>query len=148
MLMFDMGCSSSSTVRVKVDMTSLYLAPFDRGVKIWAKASSFIVLGKLCVTDIGRCKEKKADKASAVDSQMSVGNLRNVRGCRVYIHSLGTCCVLGTEGRAPWASVVSLALRRLRFSLPVLVAWAGEAVTWPVGRPFGESLGLEGFEEE
>lgn len=143
-----MGCSSSSTVRVKVDMTSLYLAPFDRGAKIWAKTSSFIVLGKLCVTDMGRCKPKKADKASAVDSQISVGSLRKMRDCGGCIHSLGTCCVLGTAGRAPWASVVSLALRRPRFSLPVLVAWAWEAVTWPAGRPFGESLGLEGLEEE
>lgn len=61
---------------------------------------------------------------------------------------LGT---LGTLGSLPSRSallllLLSLALR-LRFSVD-LDDWAGDAVIWPAGSPFGESLGLEGFEEE
>jgi hypothetical protein len=54
--------------------------------------------------------------------------------------------VLGTLGSL-CCGRKSLALR-LRFSPLCLVDWAGLAVTWPSGKPFGESLGLDGFEEE
>lgn len=48
------GCSSDSTVLDSVEMTSLTRDDRGLGRKMAAKASSLIVLGKLCVTEIGR----------------------------------------------------------------------------------------------
>lgn len=60
--------------------------------------------------------------------------------------------MLGTLGSFRWR-LKSLALRRRFsppcFSPPCFVDCAGLAVTWPAGKPFGESsFGPDGFDDE
>jgi len=58
------AASSLWTVLDRVENTSEdFELSLVRGVKIAAKASSVMALGKLEVTDIGRYREKKADAA-------------------------------------------------------------------------------------
>jgi len=64
-------------------MTLLYATGFARGANICAKASSVIVFGKLCVTEMGRWSEKKVAKARAIRKDQYVGtmisNFRNIK---------------------------------------------------------------------
>lgn len=65
MVILAMAPSSSSAVRERVEITSPALFALLREAKIEAKASSVIDLGRLCVTEIGRWREKKVDRPRA-----------------------------------------------------------------------------------
>ncbi len=62
----DGGVSSCLTVRESVSTTSVgdgLRALGGAGAKMVAKASSLTALGRLCVMEMGRCCEKKLDRA-------------------------------------------------------------------------------------
>jgi len=93
-----------------------------------AKISPETALGRLCVMEMGRCCEKKLERARL---------------------SKGTCCVLGTLGSFLLAEACGSLALFLRFSLEDFADRLAEAGTdCPAGRSFGPLSGLDGFEEE
>lgn len=67
------GASSSSTALESVLITSELFWALVRGANIEANASSLIVLGRLWVMEMGRCWEKKLDRARAVEGKGAAG---------------------------------------------------------------------------
>lgn len=122
------------TARDSVRITSEDLPrPPARGAKMAAKASSVTTLGRLWVMEMGRCCEKKVERARL---------------------STGRCCVEGTlgsfctEGRE--ASCLAL---RLRLNEDEEFEEEEEEVEFDgvdgtPGRAFEPLSGLEGFDDE
>jgi hypothetical protein len=83
----------------KVEITSETLVLRVLGVKMAAKDSSVMILGKLWVTEMGRWREKKVDSPRTAEALPLERPARGVdKGEVIDKPSFERCCVLGTTG--------------------------------------------------